>query len=324
MSNQIAAIHAVGHNVSGFTSVEQIMSEKGLGWTASKRPLSFMGMDGQMVQIQDKVGIVRDDNDFLLNITSPDYMILQNPEALNWMDALIGEGGKFVHAGQFRGGKKVFIQAQVGADWLLAGHPNEKHSTYLTCYNGHDGTASEYFFSLYRISCMNSLRYARQEAAARDGVFKVHHRKGLHAKMDQVAKVLGASQEVQREYESKCVKLMQQQVSETFVADFLAEIVPAEEKIVDGEKTIATRAENRRKEIEALFRNGIGNHGKTAYDLLQGVTEWVDNHQSGRVTQKRLNAEASTVDIEAEQRFERTQFGVGAKLKERAFQLLTA
>jgi hypothetical protein len=108
------------------------------------------------------------------------------------------------------------------------------------------------------------------------------------------------------------------------VEDFLAEIIPAEEKLIDGEKTIATRADNRRKEIMALFRHGAGNSGKSAYDLLQGVTEWVDHVQTGRVTQNRLNNESSSVDIKAEQRFERTQFGVGAKLKARAFELLTA
>jgi phage/plasmid-like protein (TIGR03299 family) len=319
-----AAIHAIGHNVEGFSSVEDIIQEKGMGWTASKRPLSFMGMDGQAIQISDKVAVVRDDNDFVLNVTSPDYNILQNPEAFAWMDALAGEGGRFVHAGEFRGGRKIFIQAQIGPDWLLGGHPNEGHSTFLTAYNSHDGSAGEFFFTNFRISCYNSLRYASKEANAREGVFKVHHRKGMHGKLSEVARVLGASEEQRKEYEAKCVLLMQQQVSDSFVEDFLAEIIPAEVKIVDGEKTIATRAENRRKEIEELFRNGIGNNGKTAYDLLQGVTEWVDHFQSGRVTQKRLNAENAQTDIEAEQRFERTQFGVGAKLKAQAFELLTA
>lgn len=317
-----AALFSVGSEVSGATAAE-CMEQAEMNFTVSSRPLSYMGNDGQSLPVSDKVAIVRDDTDQILSVMGDAYGIVQPQQAFDLLDALAGEGkASFCHAGMTKGGRRIFLQAKIGEEWIVGGNPDENHQTYLTAMNSYDGSSGlEFYLGANRMFCLNQVNLIRKRAQQS---FKLYHRKGIMGRMQEAARILGLAAEAQESYRHSIERLMEQEVSESYVADFLATIVPAEEKLVDGVKEIATRAENRRREIEGLFRNGTGTFGKTRYDLWNGVTEYVDHFQGGRVTQKRLNNADASTDIEGEQRFERAIFGAGARLKEHAFELLTA
>lgn len=317
-----AALFSIGQEVNGVNAAE-CMEQSGMNFTVSARPLSFMGNDGQQLSISEKVAIVRDDNDYVLGVMSDSYGIVQPQQCFDLADALVSEGGNhYCHAGMTKGGRRIFLQAKIGGEWIAGGDPNENHQTYLTAMNSFDGSSGlEFYLGANRMFCLNQVNLIKRKAAAS---FKVYHRKGVMGRMQEAARILGLAQEAQEAYKHSIERMMEEEVSQSYVEGFLATIVPAEEKIVDGVKEIATRAENRRREIEGLFRNGTGTFGKTKYDLWNGVTEYVDHFQGGRVTQKRLNSADAFTDIEGEQRFERAIFGAGARLKEHAYELLTA
>lgn len=317
-----AALFSVGQEVNGVNAAD-CMEQAGLAFTVSSRPLSFMGNDGELISISDKVAIVRDDNDALMSVMGDGYGIVQPQQCFDLADALVSEGGNhYCHAGMTKGGRRIFLQAKIGGEWIAGGDPNENHQTYLTAMNSFDGSSGlEFYLGANRMFCLNQVNLIKRKAAAS---FKVYHRKGVMGRMQEAARILGLAQEAQEAYKHSIERMMEAEVSQSYVESFLATIVPAEEKIVDGVKEIATRAENRRREIEGLFRNGTGTFGKTKYDLWNGVTEYVDHFQGGRVTQKRLSSADASTDIEGEQRFERAIFGAGARLKEHAYELLTA
>ena len=317
-----AALFSIGQEVTGATAT-QCMEQADMNFTVSARPLSYMGNDGQQLSITEKVAIVRDDNDYVLGVMSDSYGIVQPQQCFDLADALISEGGNhYCHAGMTKGGKRIFLQAKIGSEWIAGGDPKENHQTYLTAMNSFDGSSGlEFYLGANRMFCLNQVNLIKRNAAAK---FKVYHRKGVMGRMQEAARILGLAKEAQEAYKHSIERMMEEEVSQSYVEGFLATIVPAEEKIVDGVKEIATRAENRRREIEGLFRNGTGTFGKTKYDLWNGVTEFVDHFQGGRVTQKRLNATDASTDIEGEQRFERAIFGAGARLKDHAYELLTA
>lgn len=317
-----AALFSIGSEVTGATAAE-CMEQASMNFTVSARPISFMGNDGQSVPVFEKVAIVRDDNDVLMSVMSDSYGIVQPQQCFDLADALVSEGGNhYCHAGMTKGGRRIFLQAKIGSEWIAGGDPKEGHQTYLTAMNSFDGSSGlEFYLGANRMWCLNQVNLIKRNAAAK---FKVYHRKGVMGRMQEAARILGLAHEAQEAYRHSIERLMEEEVSQSYVEGFLATIVPAEEKIVDGVKEIATRAENRRREIEGLFRNGTGTFGKTKYDLWNGVTEYVDHYQGGRVTQKRLNAASADTNIEGEQRFERAIFGAGARLKEHAFELLTA
>jgi phage/plasmid-like protein (TIGR03299 family) len=317
-----AALFSVGQEVNGVNAAA-CMEQAEMNFTVSARPLSFMGNDGQSIPIFDKVAIVRDDTDAIMSVMSDSYGIVQPQQCFDLADALVSEGGNhYCHAGMTKGGRRIFLQAKIGSEWIAGGNPDENHQTYLTAMNSFDGSSGlEFYLGANRMFCLNQVNLIKKKAAAS---FKVYHRKGVMGRMQEAARILGLAQEAQEAYKKSIERMMEEEVSQSYVEGFLKAIVPAEEKIVDGVKEIATRAENRRREIEGLFRNGTGTYGKSKYDLWNGVTEYVDHFQGGRVTQKRLNSADASADIEGEQRFERAIFGAGARLKEHAYELLTA
>jgi pyrimidine operon attenuation protein/uracil phosphoribosyltransferase len=62
--------------------------------------------------------------------------------------------------------------------------------------------------------------------------------------------------------------------------------------------------------------------GRTIRAALNAVTEYVDHHQGGRLTESRKNRSDEGVSIEAEARFERAILGTGARMKQQAMDLL--
>jgi hypothetical protein len=112
--------------------------------------------------------------------------------------------------------------------------------------------------------------------------------------------------------------LAEQQVTHSYVEGFVNALMPA------TKDEVSTRTENRRNQITNLFQNGRGNNGETKWDLFNAVTEYVDHHSVGRVTETRLDRSEALADIESEARFERAILGSGATLKQKALTLLTA
>lgn len=80
-----------------------------------------------------------------------------------------------------------------------------------------------------------------------------------------------------------------------------------------GDK-LSPQAEKAREAVLSGFVRGTGNEGKTRWDMLNSVTEWLDWQATYRETEY----------SRAENRFESLVLGNGAKLRNRAVELLTA
>ena len=80
--------------------------------------------------------------------------------------------------------------------------------------------------------------------------------------------------------------------------------------IESGAPKLSTRAFNSAQAIVGLFSNGLGNHGKSLYDLANGATEyWTSGDGVGR------KADQATKSYKAE-------FGMAADHKTRFVELL--
>jgi len=111
-------------------------------------------------------------------------------------------------------------------------------------------------------------------------------------------------------------QLAEQQVTKTYVEGFVNALIPS------VKEEVSTRTENRRSQITDLFATGKGNNGETKWDLFNAVTEYVDHHSVGRLTNSRMERSEALADIEMEARFERSLLGSGATLKQKALNLL--
>lgn len=319
-SSHVSVWHGLGQRVEGLMTSQECLEQAGLNWTVSKREITCMGNDGGQIAIPGKVAIVRDDTDSVLSVMSDSYAIIQNEYCFAFADALVGEGSaSYATAGSIGGGKKVFLQAELDGSFFVGGRSDEEVKRLLLFGNSHDGSTAQFALCTpIRVVCQNTLNAALSGAK---NMFKVYHRKGYASKAQEAHRVLGLAQEHFEAFKASANRLIELEVSSTYVEGFINALLPAE---ADENGDIATRTANRRDEIKALFANGMGNHGKTRWDLFNAVTEFVDHKQGGRVTQKRLNLSAADTNIEGEQRLERAVFGSGATLKQKAMDLLLA
>jgi len=320
MRTAVAA--AAGHDISAARTLEEALNLAKANFTASARDCWFMGNDGEQIPVPEKKVIVRDDNDTPLSVMGDSYSIMQYETQFSIAQALVDEcGATYKYGGVLRGGRRMYLQLEVGSGFHLNGNPDEEHKSYVMFMGSHDGSwTSTLLATTLRLFCLNQLPAIKRDTNKSGMIQKVYHRKGALGKMQEASRILNMSLEASTAYQKVLGDLMAKEASDDYVRDFIATIVPSEE---EGEE-VATRTANRREELAGLFKNGTGCFGKTRYDLLNAVTEYVDHVQGGRVTQKRLSNTAAMVDIASEQRFERAVFGAGARLKEHAFDLLTA
>ena len=310
---RIPALFSVGKEVIGTLSAEEAIEKAGLNFTVSKRPLSFMGMDGQPIPFTDKVGIVRDDTDALMGVASPSYGIMQYEQGFSCLNALVRGENRFVRAGATRNGARAFITAQIGGDWLVDGREEERHTTYLTAKMSHDSSGEfEIFLTFLRQICSNGMK-----GMVRGRGFSARHSKNILNKTADVAKVLCLIEESQDLYQEQMKSLMRAQVDSEYIQNFIETLMPS------ADKEVSTRLQNNRDSLKSLIIRGTGTYGKTKHDIIHGVTEYTDHVMSGRITEKRLGS-STEEDIASEQRWERCIEGTGEALKARTLELLAA
>jgi hypothetical protein len=136
--------------------------------------------------------------------------------------------------------------------------------------------ANEVFDSMIRIVCMNTFQWSRQAAADK---FKVYHTKNASFALEGLADLLNAILKGRAEAAEVMEYLANHKCDSN---DALAMAAGYFCEATDSVK-LSTRAFNAATEIADLFSNGIGNAGRSLYDLLNGATEyWTSGNGTGK------------------------------------------
>lgn len=319
------AWHELGTVIEGLATWEEAVDISHLGWGVVARECYIIGKDGNAKAIAGKTAIVRDDNDEVMSVMSDSYKTLQNRECFSFFNAITApEAGSekaaiWDTAGALDGGRKVFAQAKLLGNMIIGkGKRKEETEKRLLFFTSHDGSAAVTgLWTPIRVVCQNTLSAALGNFKNK---FSVRHTKNALTRVQEAQRVMGLTEGYFKLYEEAMNQLFTQKVDVEYVTKFMSEMFPSTE---DEHGDIATRVENKRNEVLSLFERGAGNYGSTRYDLLNGLTEWVDHHQNGRVTATSLSRSTrDAAQVKAEQRFTRSLLGVGATLKEKALNFL--
>ena len=138
--------------------------------------------------------------------------------------------------------------------------------------------AMETFDSAIRIVCMNTFQWSRN--AAQDK-FKVYHTKNANFALDGLGDLLNAILKGRAEL----VEVMEHLASHKCDPNDALAMASGYFAITTDAKDnkLSTRSLNAAREIARLAANGIGNVGKSLYDLANGATEyWTSGEGTGR------------------------------------------
>ncbi len=214
-----------------------------------------------------------------LHIPKAGYKVISHLEIYNAaQEALKGIDAEIVTCGTLGAGKKFFLSIDVRGHSEMMVCGRDKTRAFINLISSNDGTlACMGYDSLVRIVCMNTLKSSLN--AAGNVKFKVYHTKGAEVAMVRMGELINEILKGRETFLADMsildgITLDSQQASNIALAYFVkTQNQDAEEKSFE----LSTRARNAAEEITSLFSRGKGNRGRTAYDLLQGVTDYYTN-----------------------------------------------
>lgn len=157
--------HQIGKDISSATNVQEALALSGLDWLVEQRQ-AYYPVGDELVPLNNSFFNVRATDNRVLGMVADRYRICQNDEAFDFVDSLLGAGAiQFTRAGQFRGGRAVWLQAKiVGIFDILS----DAIDQYILFVNSHDGSGSiKVLITPTRIACSNALNIAIANAKSR-------------------------------------------------------------------------------------------------------------------------------------------------------------
>ena len=281
-------------------TASQALKAAKLDWTVTSSDV----FDPDMQQVKGYKLNRRSDDKTVLSLTRTTWTPVQNEILLEIADSLAQAGEALTYkprietAGSLLGGKIVWALVKVNEAKCLG----STHEQYLLLSNGHDGARSvKGTLTDVRVVCNNTLSAAEASAAQ----FRVNHTKNVVVRVEDAIKTLGWANEQTEATFAIYKALAKQKVTGDEAVSFFNEITP-------GAKDPTNKRASAKVDILMnLFRNGPGVEGKTRFDLVNAVTDYVDHHRAFRVK-----------DGNDERRFLFSSFGgEGDRLKTHALHL---
>jgi hypothetical protein len=184
---------------------------------------------------------------------------------------------EYVSGAALDGGRRVFLSCRVGQMEIQRG---DEVDCNLLLLNSFDSSCALRAMILpKRIVCSNQLSRAASESIAH---ISIRHTSGAQDRVFEAFRLFNLSLTSFSMFGNKARLLAHKMVNERQVQHFLDGMIP---------DSGSTRSKNARARVVDLFRTGKGNHGRSAWDLVNGYVEHVDWDGDGdqdRLTDSRL------------------------------------
>jgi phage/plasmid-like protein (TIGR03299 family) len=272
--------HGLGTVIEGRADSQRALTLARLDWEVENRPI----YTADMQEIPKHRALTRTDDGSVLGIVGAKYGAFQNRSLAEIAESIVSTGEAcFETAGSLFSGQIVWFLLKIGERTLCNG---EDHKQYVLASNGHAGRA-RVSFSLVdtRVVCWNTYSAARAEGGAG---FSVTHTAKVMDRVETAIKIMRWSHEgtesLFRSYEML--------IDKSFTLDQAQRLLSQQIMPKESQENI--------DQVLELYRNGAGNSGKTAYDLFNGVTDWLDHYETKNQRAAELRMERVTIGREAD------------------------
>jgi phage/plasmid-like protein (TIGR03299 family) len=214
--NKKAAWHGLGIVIQNDMSPTDAMEISGLNWTVSKTSSVYAGD----AQSDDYNAIIRDDNNTILSIQSPDYQVIQNSEVFD-MAYNLGADIKVESALSMNGGRRLVVLCNTGT--MDGASSNDTIEKYMAFINSHDGTlAHSVMPTSIRIVCQNTLSMAM--ASGHKKAFRITHTGDIKKKQQAMADALKFYQQTGKLFEEKVSTLVRKELTKADIQKFWMDV----------------------------------------------------------------------------------------------------
>lgn len=213
--HKTAAWHGLGIVVENAPSPNDAMWMAGLDWDVKKVGPIVAGD----AQSDDYVAIVRDDNNSILSIQSPDYKPVQNSEVFD-LAYNLGADIKVESALSMNGGRRMVVLCKTGT---MDATTNDVVEKYMALVNSHDGTlALAALPTSVRIVCQNTLSMAMAEGMKKS--FRIVHTGDMNEKRKAMANALQFYTKTGKLFEEKVDILVRKELTKADIQKFWMDV----------------------------------------------------------------------------------------------------
>ena len=291
--------HGLGVRVEEAATSADAIRLAGLDWIIDSRPV----YDEKGNVISGFKANTRSSDGSVMGIVSNRYRIVQNQDAFDFTDSLIGEGITYETAGSLHNGKKIWLLGRMPERYILG----EKFEPYICFTNTHDGTgAVRACMTPVRVVCNNTLNMALAEAKR---AWSTPHLGNIQAKLQEARTTLQIAEEYLVKLDEEADRLANEKMSEGQMEQVITLMLPIPEKATERQKK--TVMEARDGIVACMIRPDIAQYIGTKYGFINAVSDYVGHSEPVRHTK---NYEANRWD----------SIMVGHSLLDKAYSLITA
>jgi len=301
-------------------TAEEAVEASAMDWGVNREPVYVMQpkKEGRKtievpVQVEGKRAIVRDDTQEVFAIMGDQYTPVQNIEAFNFFDSVIGNSdAKYHSVGTLKGGRRIWLMVRLPSEMKLDNGQDIIQNILLT--NSHDGTSGlRIDHTRVNVVCSNTLSMALANAKGNDFKFRAKHTSGVLDRALEARQLLGLIDATNELFIEQCNRLIDTKFSPVQMEELARHMweVPVDDSFTDL-KGIAKVAVEKMCD---LFTEGVGCEGQTAFDAYMAITEFQDHYRPIGRTLESVN----DISVQAmEARVFNTWYGDGQKSRQMA------
>lgn len=266
-----------GVDLTGERDIGNVMERADLNFDVEKVPVHTP--EGNVVT--GKYLLRRTDNNFVLGTCGDRYHIVDNKSMFDPFDSIVqNTGAVYESAGVINHGKTCWVSARLGDDFKVRDDAFQRRVIMLVYHNGLQ--RNSYFGYNNRVICNNMM--SSLNAASRKNGIGVKHTPKWEDNLNLAVEAFKDSLRESNVFAESISKLASQKMTKLqaarFALKFFNDFKPIKRTTSRSDRS-RTRNHGKVEELMHLFEEGVGNEGKTRYDMFNAVTEYLD-HRSVR------------------------------------------
>ena len=264
--------HGLGQIIDEAPTSRDAIEYAGLNWCVESNPI----FDAKGNEIKGFKANTRSSDNSVLGVVTDKYKIVQNVEAFDFTDNIIGDEMRYETAGSLRNGKTI---------WLLGKMPDryiceDKFEPYIVFTNSHDGTgAIKIAMTPIRVVCNNTLNMALHGAKRS---WSTKHMGNMAAKLSEARHTLELANEYLDVLSIEADKMANETMTEDTIIKTLDEMFPIAEDASDRQKQ---NVQNTKDGIMiCMLRPDIAKFVNTKWGFINAVSDYVGHSIPARLT----------------------------------------
>lgn len=256
--------HGLGTEVQEAPTSADALICAGLDWEVIQK--NVYAEDGSLIPGY-KVNTRSTDN-AALGIVSDRYKVVQNEDAFQFTDDLLGAGVTYETAGALQGGRKVWLLARMPHRYIIAG---DEIAPYLVVMNSHDGSSGiRVAMTPIRVVCQNTLNLALNSAKR---IWTTKHTENVMFRVHEAEETLGLAEKYMGELGRGIDALSRIKLTDKKVTEFMQGFFPVSSDLPDVQR------KNNLRLMEDMKRRywdapDLSHMDKSGYRFINAVSDF--------------------------------------------------